>query len=94
VYAQKRFSKGDAAGEAVNDFKLYRLNCRPVRAIPAHGSVRFAMVAEVPSPLEPGRRFSVTWRLLAPAWTRAGAMPAARSRSRSHPSNNIPTDVP
>ena len=37
-----------------------------MRAIPAHGSVRFAMVAEVPSTLEPGRRFSVTWRLLAP----------------------------
>jgi haloalkane dehalogenase len=48
-YAQERFSIGDATHQAVNEFKLYRLNCRPVRAIPAHGSVRFAMVAEMPS---------------------------------------------
>ena len=66
AYAQERFSAADATHEGVNDFKLYRLNCRPVRAIPAHGSVCFAMVAEVPSTLEPGRRFGVTWRLRAP----------------------------
>lgn len=64
-YIQERFSRGDATHEAVNDHQLYRLNCRPVHAIPAHGSVRFAMVVEVPSTLEPGRRFDVTWRLLA-----------------------------
>jgi hypothetical protein len=47
-YAQERFSIGDATHQAVNEFKLYRLNCRPV-PIPAHGSVRFAMIAEMPS---------------------------------------------
>lgn len=66
-YLQERFSLATAAGdEAVDDAQVYRLNCRPVASVPAHGAIRFQMRVEVPDGLRPGRRFSVTWRLLGP----------------------------
>lgn len=65
-YYQERFSIGTATVQAVNDGGPYRLNCRPVRSIPAHGSVRFAMGVRVPSALSVGRKLTVSWRLLAP----------------------------
>jgi hypothetical protein len=66
-YAQAGFSLATAAGdEAVNDARIYRLNCRPVGAVPAHGRLRFQMRVQVPDRLRPGRRLSVTWGLLAP----------------------------
>ncbi|MFI0938599.1 DUF4232 domain-containing protein [Streptomyces sp. NPDC021020] len=45
--------------------KVYLLNNRPVRRVPAHGSVRFAIRVSVPqAPSFPGPRLTVTWRLL------------------------------
>jgi hypothetical protein len=66
-YGQERFSMATAAHDApVNDRQVYRLNCRPVHAVPPHGRVRFQMVVAVPRALRPGRRFGVTWHLLGP----------------------------
>ncbi len=65
-YYQERFSQGDATVEAINDGGPYRLNCRAVRSVPAHGSVRFAMGLHVPAELTPGRKLTVTWHLIAP----------------------------
>lgn len=66
-YGQEVFSTGDARYEAVNERAVYRLNCRTVAALPAKGTVRFEMRTKVPDRIEPGRRFTVTWALLAPA---------------------------
>lgn len=66
-YGQGRFSLATAADdEPVNDGQVYRLNCRPVHAVPPHGRVRFQMVVRVPQALRSGRRFNVTWQLLGP----------------------------
>ncbi|WP_216214030.1 hypothetical protein [Amycolatopsis aidingensis] len=65
-YLQERFSLGNHQVAAVNESELYRLNCRPVTEIPANGSVRFAMGLRIPAELAPGRKLSVSWRLLAP----------------------------
>jgi hypothetical protein len=65
-YTVELFSMGDASHEAVNHGQLYRMNCRPVHALPAGGSVRFEMVAEVPASMSAGRDLTVTWRLAAP----------------------------
>jgi hypothetical protein len=66
-YGQERFSPATAAGEEpINDRQVFRLNCRPVHAVPAHGEVRFRMVVRLPQALRAGRRFSVTWELLGP----------------------------
>jgi hypothetical protein len=61
-YSQERFSMGDADHQAVNDFTLYRLNCRPVHQVPAHGQIRFEMVTQIPSGIT-GRSFAVTWKM-------------------------------
>lgn len=65
-YYQERFSQGTAEVPAVNDGGPYRLNCRPVKAVPADGSVRFAMGVHVPAELTAGRQLSVRWWLIAP----------------------------
>ncbi|GAB3475637.1 hypothetical protein GCM10027521_05680 [Amycolatopsis cihanbeyliensis] len=65
-YLQERFSLGGHQVAAVNESEFYRLNCRPVREIPANGSVRFAMGLRIPAEMAPGRELSVDWRLLAP----------------------------
>jgi hypothetical protein len=65
-YYQEMFSQGDAGTPAVNQGGTYRLNCRPVRSVPAHGAVRFAMGVHVPAGMTPGRTLDVTWRLIAP----------------------------
>jgi hypothetical protein len=65
-YYQERFSIGTATVQAINDGGTYRLNCRAVNSIPAHGSVRYAMGVHVPSTLTAGRKLTVTWRLIAP----------------------------
>lgn len=46
--------------------QLYRLNCRPVTAIPAHGSVVFQMEAKVPDDPPGGPTFNISWHLVAP----------------------------
>ncbi len=56
-------STGDAAG--VNTSTVYRLNCRPVREVPAGGSVAFQVRVPVPA-APPGPVQSVAWRLLSP----------------------------
>jgi hypothetical protein len=66
-YAEERFSTGDATVQAVNERSTYRLNCRTVAAVPAHGSVRFEMRSRVPA-IEAGRSLAVAWRLLAPGY--------------------------
>jgi hypothetical protein len=66
-YRQERFSPATAAhDQPLNDGQVFRLNCRPVHAVPAHGEVRFGMVVWLPKALRAGRRFSVTWELLGP----------------------------
>lgn len=65
-YYVELFSMGDASNEAVNTGQLYRLNCRPVHAVPAGGSIRFEMVAQVPANMAAGRELTVTWKLVAP----------------------------
>jgi hypothetical protein len=65
-YLQERFSQGTAELRAINDSGLYRLNCRPVRSIPAHGTIRFAMGVHIPTELTADRALTVTWRLTAP----------------------------
>ncbi len=64
-YYQERFSIGSATVQAINDGGAYRLNCRAVKSIPAHGSVRYAMGAHVATALTAGRKLTVTWRLIA-----------------------------
>ena len=72
-YLQSRFSVATpGADDAVNDSQVYRLNCRPVRAVPANGQVRFEMAVTVPKALAGGRRLSVG---LAPARS-AARLPA------------------
>jgi hypothetical protein len=65
-YYQERFAQGTAELAAVNDGGPYRLNCRPVKEIPANGSIRFAMGVHVPKELTTGRQLVVTWWLIAP----------------------------
>lgn len=64
-YVIERFSRGSANVSAVNDHQAYRLNCRPVEAVPAEGSVRFEMRVTVPSAMA-GRRLDVGWQMIAP----------------------------
>jgi hypothetical protein len=65
-YLQERFSLATPQGDAaVNDGQLYRLNCAPVRSIPAGGRRRFEMRVRVPEQMRPGRRLSVTWGMRA-----------------------------
>lgn len=66
-YYQEMFSQGDATTPAVNEGGAYRLNCRPVRTVPANGAVRFAMGVRVPAGMAAGRTLDVTWKLIAPA---------------------------
>ncbi|HEU4426391.1 MAG TPA: hypothetical protein VFR67_27950 [Pilimelia sp.] len=65
-YLVELFSMGDASNNAVNDGQSYRLNCRPVHEVPAGGSIRFEMVAQVPANMTSGRKLTATWRLVAP----------------------------
>jgi len=65
-YLVELFSMGDASAQPVNTSLLYRLNCRPVHTVPAGGSVRFEMVAQVPADMATNRVLSLTWRLTAP----------------------------
>lgn len=65
-YYQERFSIGTATVPAINDGGAYRLNCRAVHSIPAHGSVRYAMGVHIPTTLTAGRKLTVSWRLIAP----------------------------
>ena len=64
-YRVELYVQGSADRRGVNQGQLYRLNCRPVREIPAGGSVRFEMVVVVPRGLAVGQELSVGWRLLA-----------------------------
>lgn len=77
-YYQELFSMGDATTQAVNEGTVYRLNCRPVRSVPARGAVRFAMGVAVPAGMA-GRVLDVEWRLLAP---RLGFPPGLRAHLR------------
>jgi hypothetical protein len=65
-YLMERFSMGDATNEAVNTSQLYRLNCRPLKQIPAGGSAVFEMVTDVPAAMHAGRELTVTWKLSLP----------------------------
>lgn len=65
-YHQEMFSQGDATTPAVNTGGVSRLNRRPIRSIPAHGAVRFAMGVRVPAGMAAGRTLDVTWGLVAP----------------------------
>jgi hypothetical protein len=47
-----------ATTQAINDNAVYRLNCRPVKEIPAQGEVRFEMSVLVPPELKAGREFT------------------------------------
>jgi hypothetical protein len=51
-----------ARNSSGSDCTLYRLNCRPVHQVPAHGRVRFEMVTRIHSGVT-GRRFAVTWKM-------------------------------
>jgi hypothetical protein len=64
AYLQERFSL-DTPGDdiALNDGRMSRLNCAPVRSIAAGGRRRFEMRVRVPPDLAAGRRLSVAWRL-------------------------------
>ncbi len=65
-YEQSRYSTAAGPGQdAVNDARLYRLNCRPVRVIAAGGRRRFEMKVRVPAGMASGRPFSVAWALKA-----------------------------
>jgi hypothetical protein len=57
----------------------YLLNNRPVHAIPAHGSTRFAMVVLTPTTRPfPGPTLSIEWRMVAASlFTTAAAPPSA-----------------
>lgn len=64
-YLASRFVLGvEETGYNVSE--LYRLNCRPVGAVPAQGSVAFQMRTEVPADPPGGPDFNVGWRLVAP----------------------------
>ncbi|HEU5469179.1 MAG TPA: DUF4232 domain-containing protein [Actinophytocola sp.] len=65
-YLLERLSMGSATTPAINDSATYRLNCRPLKEIPAQGEVRFEMVVLVPPELTAGRELTVTWRLIGP----------------------------
>lgn len=65
-YLLERFSTGSATARAVNDDAVYRLNCRPVKEIPANGEVRFEMSVEVAAELTAGRELTVSWKLIGP----------------------------
>ncbi|MET0236506.1 MAG: hypothetical protein ABW224_17795 [Kibdelosporangium sp.] len=66
-YALGLYSSAAKAGEKpVNSRFVYRLNCRPVKEIPAGGSARFAIGLFVPLDLTAGREMFVDWQLRAP----------------------------
>ncbi|KAA2266140.1 hypothetical protein F0L68_03210 [Solihabitans fulvus] len=65
-YLQQLASEGGNGVRPVNDSGVFRMNCRPIKEIPAHGSVRFALGLRVPQGLAAGRPLLVNWRLLAP----------------------------
>ncbi|WP_203726342.1 DUF4232 domain-containing protein [Paractinoplanes durhamensis] len=54
-----------SAGGAVNgsSYRLYRLNCRPATAVPAHSGLRFEMVATVPETATAGGSVQISWKL-------------------------------
>ncbi|WP_329454690.1 DUF4232 domain-containing protein [Streptomyces sp. NBC_01497] len=56
---------GTRGRAGINEDTTYLLNNRPVRAVPAHGTVRFAIRASLPAatPL-PGPRLTVGWQML------------------------------
>lgn len=56
---------GTQGHEGLNSQKAYLLNNRPIRRVPAHGSVRFAMQADIPRAASfPGPKLNITWRLI------------------------------
>ena len=65
-YYASRFVLGTEGRVGFNDGQVYRLNCRPVAAVPANSSVAFRMRAQVPQEPPGGPTFDVTWRLVAP----------------------------
>lgn len=71
-YLMERFSLGDATNDAVNTSQLYRLNCRPLRQIPAGGTAGFEMVTEAPASMRAGRELTVTWKLYLPHYAQRG----------------------
>lgn len=65
-YYTSRFVLGTGDRAGFNSGQVYRLNCRPVSAVPAGGSIAFRMRADVPADPPGGPTFSVSWRLVAP----------------------------
>ena len=65
-YLMEHFSLGDATDDAVNRSQLYRLNCGPIRQIPARSTAAFEMVADVPAGMRSGRTLTITWKLYLP----------------------------
>ena len=60
----ERFILGTAGRAGFSKDPLYRLNCRSITSIPAHGSVDFQMQTTAPTSSF-GSTLEVTWRLLA-----------------------------
>jgi hypothetical protein len=56
----------------VNTSQLYRLNCRPIKEIPASGAPMFEMVTTVPASMRAGRELTVTWKLYLPHYVQRG----------------------
>jgi hypothetical protein len=71
-YLMELFSLGDATTMAVNTSQLYRLNCRPLKEIPAGGTGVFEMVITVPDSMRAGRELIVTWTLFLPEYAQGG----------------------
>ena len=59
------FCVGTQGRTGINQRSEYLLNNRPVHAVPAHGSVRFDLVAQLPKTPFPGPQLIINWRLLA-----------------------------
>ncbi|MFI7430058.1 hypothetical protein ACIBPB_23955 [Micromonospora sp. NPDC049836] len=71
-YLMERFSLGNATDQAVNTAQLYRLNCRPLAAVPGGGAAVFEMVAEVPATMRAGRELTISWKLYLPHYAQRG----------------------
>src|SRR5438128_1162694 len=71
-YVMELFARRDATSDGVNSNALYRLNCRPLKEIPARGSAVFEMVADVPTSVRAGSEMWVTWKLLLPHLVEGG----------------------
>lgn len=57
---------GGSGEQGLSSERTYLLNNRPVHAVPAHGSVRFAIRATVPrADAFPGPRVEISWRMRA-----------------------------